>query len=214
MRTLLAAALAALAGAGLPGGSPPAGPGQYVVRLDPRLCPAPLCGGYWVALANRARTACHDGLRRPRCYAARAVDGERHPLEAPLPEGALARAELEAWSFEGFGRLGVLVVHGLRRPAGRTPGGTFYRVRDLGARCGRAPCFPLRAVHLNGRSRSALSAIDLDPAGLEPQEREAAEAELRSRAGLVAAGTVAETRRGGRVLRVARVYLRAPQPRA
>ncbi len=32
---------------------PPTGTAIYVVRVDKRLCPSPLCGGYWVAHRER-----------------------------------------------------------------------------------------------------------------------------------------------------------------
>ena len=47
---------------------------MFLVEHDPRLCPSPACGGYWVALANGVRTRCGDGTREKRCYDARAVN--------------------------------------------------------------------------------------------------------------------------------------------
>jgi hypothetical protein len=64
-----------------------------VVEPDLRKCVTPLCGGYWVALANHARTVCHDGALRPRCYMtismldlgpARLSEGVRSRAEAAL----------------------------------------------------------------------------------------------------------------------------------
>ena len=53
------------------------------------------CGGYWVAIANGARTRCADGLRHARCYVARAVDAKGHPL-GDIAEGALVRGAIDA----------------------------------------------------------------------------------------------------------------------
>ncbi|HXG76722.1 MAG TPA: DUF6748 domain-containing protein [Gaiellaceae bacterium] len=211
--TMLAAALVATS---LPAATaaPPVGGERYVVRPDPRLCPSPFCGGYWVALANRARTRCHDGLLRPRCYVARAVDEDRHALAGALPDGALVRAALEPWTFESFGELGVLVVADVRHPAGAAAAGRFFRVRDTGVRCVRAPCFSLRAAVLNAAERVSLSELDLRPARLDAAARERAEADLASRGGLYVAGRVVAGEQGGRALRASRLYLRAPPPRA
>lgn len=214
--TLLAAAVVVLAIAATPaaGGPPLVGSDQYVTRNDPRLCPSPLCGGYWVALANRSRTRCSDGGLRPRCYVTRAVDEERHPLLAGIAEGALVRADIEPWTFQGFGELGTLVVAEVRAPVGKEETGRFYRLRDLGVRCIRAPCFSLRAVRLNGTGRVALSDLDLQPARATPAEKERALIDLTSRRGLYVLGTISATTGGGRVLRASRFYLKGATPRA
>jgi hypothetical protein len=188
--------------------------GFYVVRADPRLCPSPLCGGYWVALANRGRTRCSDGARRPRCYVARAVDEAGTPLEAGVPDGALSRAEIEPWEFQGFGELGQLVVTDARLPAGQTRSGVFYRVRDLGVRCIRAPCFSMLAERVNGSSRVTVSELGLGLVRLTDEQRRRAEAALMSANGLFLAGRVERARDDGRRLLAWRVYLRAPRPRA
>ena len=210
MRIVLAgllAALATLAGTAASANGPSqVGPSYFVVRPDPRLCPSPLCGGYWVALANHGRTRCHDGLLRPQCYVARAVDEDGRP--ASVPGGALGRATIEPWAFEGVGELGVLVVARVLAPAGEAePSGTFYRLRDTGLRCVRAPCFSLRAARLNGSSRLALSSVDLAPARTSRDELRRAEMALRTTNGLFARGRVTATADGGRVFRATRVYL-------
>src|ERR687888_2347887 len=86
--------------------SPPdAAAAFYVVRPDPRECPSPLCGGYWVSLANHARTRCSDGLLRPRCYVSSAVDADkRQPVS--IQAGALAKGVLEVQQSDDWGQLG------------------------------------------------------------------------------------------------------------
>jgi len=197
------------------GGPPLVGLTYYVVQPDPRLCPSPLCGGYWAALANRGRTRCHDGLLRPRCYIAMAVDEDRHPWPSGLPAGAIVRADIEPWSFEAFGKLGVLVVADVWAPGGRaSPSAGFYRLRDTGVRCIRAPCFSLRASKLNGSSRVTLSDLDLGATRATPEELERAEAALRTKNGLFARGRIVATPDGGRLFRATRVFLRVATPRA
>jgi hypothetical protein len=194
---------------------PPIGPSVYVVRVDPRLCPSPLCGGYWVALANGARTRCADGTRRARCYVAKAVDEHRHPLEVGVPDGALARAAIEAFDFGGLGTLGVLAVAVVYAPAGTAPvSGGYHRVSDTGLRCVRAPCFSYGATQVNGRTRTSLSGVDLGAAHASPLEVARAEAALHTKNGLLARGRFAQSPDGGRVFRALRLFLRAPRPRA
>jgi hypothetical protein len=200
----VAIALAAIPASGAP---PDVGTARYVVRADPRLCPSPRCGGSWVALANRARTRCHDGVLRPRCYVARPVDAERHPLDTPVPDGALARATIEPWTFEGLGEIGVLVVADVRAPAGRTTAGGIYRLRDNRRRCVRAPCFWIGAALVNTPTRTSLSGLDLGHAGLTEAQRAAAASALVSPAGLYATGRVVRAADGGRELRATGVFL-------
>jgi hypothetical protein len=190
-----------------PAGEPAVGSSFYLVRPDPRLCPSPRCGGYWVSLVNREHTRCSDGELQRRCYVARAVDEHRHPRSG-LPAGAVARATLELWRFEGLGVLGVLVVARAFAPVGTAiETGTFYRLRDTGVRCIRSPCFSLRATPLNRSSRKAVSDLDLAAAGIDPADLARAEAALGTPGGLLVRGRLTATAEGGRALRASRVYL-------
>lgn len=189
--------------------------GVYTVQPDPRLCPSPLCGGYWAALANEARTTCEGGTRRPRCYVANAVDGYRHPLELSIPAGALVRADLEPWDFEGLGQLGVLVVAAVFAPAGTAAvSGGYYRVIDTGIRCIRAPCFSYRATQVNGSTRTAMSGVDLEASGATPAEVARGQTALHTKKGLLARGRFSRAANGGIVFRASRLFLTAPRPRA
>jgi hypothetical protein len=189
---------------------PPTGSAMYVVRVDPRLCPSPLCGGYWVAIANGARTRCIDDLRHVRCYVARASDSNGKPL-AGIAEGALVRGAMDA----GHDDLGELVVVAVYPPAGRaTPSGGFYRVFDNGVRCVRAPCFSTTATPVNGSTRTTVSDVDLAATGATAAEILRASATVATKTGLYARGRFARTPDGGRVFRALRLYLRAPLPRA
>ena len=181
----------------------------YVVRPDPRLCPSPLCGGYWVARANHARTRCHDGLLRPRCYVANAVDEDRQPLTRGVSDGALARATIESRSFEGLGQLGVLVVAGVFSPAGRAPpSGRFFRLVETGIRCIRAPCFSIRASQLNRSSRTTLSGVEVVGAVSEWLVFRI-ETALRTKNGVLAQGRIVASSDGGREFRATRFFLRS-----
>ncbi|MBM2823100.1 MAG: hypothetical protein HW413_1846 [Thermoleophilia bacterium] len=188
----------------------------YVVQPDPRLCPSPLCGGYWVSRANHARTRCHDGLLRPRCYVAIAVSTlTRKPLVTGLPANALVRAAIGPWTFEGFGELGAVAVAEIWRPVTQDqPTGGFFRLRDIGIRCIRAPCFSFRAWRLNRSYRVTVSDVDLGPARLAPKTLKQAEAALIAPEGLLASGGITRTTDGGRSFTASQVFLRIAQPRA
>ena len=214
MRTVLVrlgTAIALVAGAlgivALSAGDADAKPAaQYVVHADPRLCPSPLCGGYWVALANRSRTRCHDGLLRPRCYVASAW-----PASRTIHDGALVQGGIAVQSVQGFGRLGLLIATDVRNPVGAAASGSFFRLRDIGVRCIREPCFSIRASRLNGRGTAMVSGLDLSQTKLSMEHQ--ATLELLGD-GLFAAGRIASTEDGGRGFRASRIYLRASRPRA
>jgi hypothetical protein len=209
MRILLVAIAAALAvlaighvsASGAGGGSLSH---QYVVQPDPRMCPSPRCGGYWVALANRRETPCSDGTLRPRCYVALAVGQNREPLAKAIPPGTLARGAIALWS-EGPGRLGVLIATHIRSPVGKPDGQPIYRMRDAGIRCVKAPCFYLRAWLVSTSKVVTVSELEL-PAGLTPQQRTQAESAL-GKGGVFLAGRIVRASDGGRSLRATTVYL-------
>lgn len=189
---------------------PPVGTAIFVIRQDQRLCPSPLCGGYWVEIANGARTRCADGLRHPRCYVARAVDAKGGPLES-VADGALARGTIDV----GRDDLGELQASAVYAPAGRATGtGRYYRLVDTGVRCVRAPCFSYRATQVNGSTLTKVSGVDLAASQATSGEISRAEATLHTKSGLLARGRFAKSPDGGRVFRALRLFLRAPQPRA
>jgi hypothetical protein len=183
---------------------------MYVVRVDQRLCPSPKCGGYWVALANAARTRCQDGLSHPRCYVATAV-GPRGQALAGIRDQALVRGAIDI----GRDDFGELIATAVSVPAGTKPvKGGFYRVADNGVRCTRAPCFSFTFRQVNGRTRGRVSGVDLDAAGAMPSEVARAQAALHTKDGLYAQGTFTSGLDGGRTLHTTRIFLRAPLPRA
>jgi hypothetical protein len=210
---LVAVALVVLCGlvaAGAAGRQPTTGTAMYVVRHDPRLCPSPLCGGYWVAIANGARTHCVDDLRYPRCYVAGAVHANGD-LVGSIAEEALVRGAMDV----GRDDLGELVVSAVYEPVGHAAfSGGYYRVRDTGIRCVRAPCFSYRVAQVNGVTGTMVSSLDLEAAEGTPKEVARAQAAVETKNGLYARGRFAPTPDGGRVFRALRLYLRAMPPRA
>jgi hypothetical protein len=188
----------------------------YAVRPDPRLCPSPLCGGYWVALANHTRTRCADGLYQKTCYAAFAFSAAtRQGLGTPIPSGALARAVLGTTTFDGR-QLGALYVVELWAPVDtEAAAGHVFRVRDTGKPCVRAPCFSYRLGRVNTSTHTFLvSRVDLGPAENDPVTPRRAQVALRSEEGLLAAGRVTASTGGGRLFTATQVYLKAALPRA
>jgi uncharacterized protein DUF6748 len=212
MRIAFVAVLAALAGA-LPaaGGAPVVGSSQYLVQPDPRACPSPRCGGYWVTLANHSLTRCSDRFLRARCYVATALDEHRQELPGGIPAGSLVQGELVPWSHEGFGDLGALLAADIRVPSGQKTPALVYRVRDLGIRCVRTPCFLLRAVRVNTSFRVTISELGLGQ--LTAKDRKRAKNALSTTRELFASGNIVRTENGGRTLVISRIYLKAATTR-
>lgn len=190
--------------------TPPAGTAMFVVHNDARLCPAPRCGGYWVALANGVRTRCPGGSRRIRCHAPRAFDRAGRRLGA-VPEGALVRGAI-AESRTGIDELRVSALYS---PAGQAEvSGGFYRVVDNGIRCVREPCFSYTVTTVNASTRGPVSSVDLAASGASGAEIARARHAISTNNGLYARGRYARTADGGTTFRALRFYLRAPLPPA
>jgi len=202
---LLVVAVAAFV-ANLAAGSPASvGSSFYVVEPDPRMCPSPLCGGYWVSLANHARTRCADGMLRPRCYAARAANTVGAPVSAIFDQ-ALVRGRLEPDRDD----LGLLVVARVFEPAGKAkPTGRYFRLVDTGIRCVREPCFSMRASLLNSSTSTLISGVVLSTLGHQRNLEERVLAELGARNGVLVRGRVVVNPIGGRELHASRFYLRS-----
>ena len=137
---------------------------SYVVRARPSPLPvSPLCGGYWVALANAARTRCADGLAGPRCYVPRAaMAGEpRDPGRRGGTVVAGCAGDVEGRSRPR--RCSSQPVCGTGLWAPRIAARLLSRL-DNGVRCVRAPCFSIRAIAAQRhRRRLPVSGVDLEP---------------------------------------------------
>lgn len=142
----------------------------YTVRQDTRRCAAPLCGGYWVALAGQPRTRCADGSVAAECYVAElglppGVDWEA----GDLVYGGLSRV-MHAALGTTLGRLDVdAVLAPVILPANTR--GEFVLGFDSGVRCVQAPCPSLQFARLNTRG----GAMSLD-IGFDARDPNAAKA--------------------------------------
>ena len=213
---IVAAAFVAAPAGSTPAHSPKGTSTYLKVRPDLRLCPSPICGGWWAGRVNRADTVCGSGLASTECYAATLdlsalglTDERRTALEQSLAAGtALVRGRLVRSASGGPPRLDTLVVteiwlrHGLARARG-----VIYRVEDNGIRCVRAPCFSWHASVLNTTRHQNVSTVDLVASGAPPAVISRARAAL-TRAGVLAEGRIVVAGEG-RSLRAYAFWLRA-----
>ena len=153
----------------------------WAVRVDPRLCMYPLCGGYWVKKVNRDRTR-YAGRQNQKEYYVADLDwsgsgfSEQQVSELNSKIGmTLFCGTLGETYFEGFdaafNKLMVtkvwLSVTGRAIP--EMTKGRFIRISDNGIRCITTPCASIDQVFLNTRFSFSIHEVDfsLSEAGEE-----------------------------------------------
>lgn len=154
--------------------APASRPVYYTVEPDRRLCPSPVCGGYFISAVNRRATPCADGSMSASCYVAD-IDWEAIGLNGS--EGAgLVLGTQERGDFPGFSELAVLVPEAAWRAASdQEPRGRWFGLMDNGIVCVTTPCFDIDQRKLNRRNRvRAISDIDLSRVRATDEDLEAA----------------------------------------
>lgn len=163
----------------------------YTARHDQRLCPAPLCGGFFVQEVNKILTRCPDNHFRRECYVT-GIDWSELQLtgeqSSAIQAGrTLLHGELIEEQQGEIGKFGVLVVKEAWEAAtDAPPSGAFYQVALNGIVCITDPCPSMTAVKLNTSIERTLTGLDLTQVGASEQKLEAANAQLAT--GLPVAG--------------------------
>ena len=135
--------------------------GYFTVRRDPRRCPSPMCGGYFVKLVNQPQTRCANGSDMAECYVANIAWNDQPEVDL---EKALLRGSITT-SGDKNGKYGVFsVTESWQRTGKDAPGDTFFRVRDLGLRCIAAPCLSYSEAKLNTGVNRTIAGVDMENA--------------------------------------------------
>ncbi len=193
---------------------------HYTVEPDLRRCISPLCGGFFVARANRSKTRCADGSRAASCYVAEidwsatglAPSQIRDLASSSFVRGLVVLGRIAPLHHPTFGNLGQLRARSVWQAAtSAEPAGSLYGVTDSGIVCVTFPCFSLKAQLLDRRRVRDLSGLDLSAAGASDEQLEAAHAAALD-GELIAAGKihrqrVPDSRRKGRQLVGSQFYL-------
>ncbi|HEU4434925.1 MAG TPA: DUF6748 domain-containing protein [Pyrinomonadaceae bacterium] len=181
----------------------------YTIRRDVRRCASPMCGGYFIKLANRARTRCSNGRNMAECYVASI---EWNGLPEPQNNNALVRGSLSTRG-DRRGKYGVLQAREVWLAASdNQASGTFFRVRDRGIRCIAAPCETHHEAKLNTSVSRNIAGIDLSAAGAPENVVGDANQAMTSPDGVLVAGDHSPvTGPAGRsqMLKATQFYLRA-----
>jgi hypothetical protein len=192
------------------GATPPTA--TYAVSADARLCPSPMCGGWFLKRVNQPRTRCLDGVLRTRCY----VASIRGTARTPTGGVFLARGRITAAKLSGFPGYAMLELDQVWSPGSGTAiePEVVYRARDNGVRCITAPCFSFDAQLVERARMTRLSDVDLSSARLTPKQRRRATNSLTTVGLLVSGRIVAVPEAGpagtGRVLVASEVWLEVP----
>ena len=217
-RLAMVAVVGALAFTAAATSAPSTAPGA-VFRLKPdlRMCPSPLCGGFFVSRVNRTTTTCADGTSRMWCYVA-ALDGwpqaitpsaQAHVRAAEQTGGLLLRGRIVGWPSSEFRSLGrFAATAGWLAATGAAWNGSVYLVSDTGVRCVRAPCFSLRTSIVNTTRTARASGLNLSGVASAPALVRKAQAALTA-VGLLVAGTIRRDADGGRTVVAKQFFLAA-----
>lgn len=167
-----------------------------ITRPDTRRCTYPVCGGVYVALANKPTTACADGAPAADCYvgkidssALRLDDEVRRELDQLARERRLlVRGTLVS------GPVPVLRAEEVHRSTGEAPPtAPIYRISVNTAPCSETACASYDTVRVNS-SEPALSVFKLSlMQELNESEVEAAEHALYAGGILASGGVVIES---------------------
>jgi hypothetical protein len=158
-----------------------------VLGRDRRLCPSPLCGGYYVQRVNLAAGPTYVAAID---YNGLALDpGARAAVERGL---GLLRGRLVPRMLGGRSYMVLAVGEAWLSSSGpRPPAGTFYRLQDNGIVCITDPCFSLHLAALNRLYATDVSGLDLTPSGAPAEEIEKAHEALAALGeGILAAGYI------------------------
>lgn len=187
-----------------------------VSRVDYRKCAWPLCGGVFVARVNSDQTKCVDGTWNTECHAVE-VDFSKLALPPAQAEKLLGEAEAGHVVLRGTPVNHTLAGHVV--PAfsvteawqaanpGQSPEGTFYRVKNNGIECVKAPCPSIGQDKLNSSVSKPITGLDLTGAGLNSKQTAGVFAELGG-SGVIAVGHDAPAAQQGLSLVASAVYER------
>ena len=176
---------------------PDASSSYYIVtRLDPRLCPSPQCGGYFVKQVNKPKTQCADGTWQRQCHATQLdasalgwSDDELSRFSEQFGQRhALVRGKLRQMERSSI-KADVLVVdEGWLGQALSRPIGTFFGAQTTGIVCITFPCPSIHERKLNFRTQRLIAEVDLAASGATEEQVEAGYKALSEPAGILAVG--------------------------
>jgi hypothetical protein len=149
---------------------------DFAVRPDLRLCPAPICGGYFVHQANRDKTRCADGTLQAECHVNQVVFERPPPLPGvdisgvSLAHGRLV--EIAAPPGGTYPQAQLLASAIWRAASSHAPDGTYYQIGEL-LKPGGGQYYQERELNVN----TIVDAVAVDLGGVGASQSDLAEAQ-------------------------------------
>lgn len=172
--------------------------GYFTVSRDLRKCAFPMCGGYFVARVNTSSTLCSDGNYSSKCYVT-AIDlsnlgltDQDLDLGHAVLRGTIVKSKINGQTYGQFSALEAWA-----NETGSDATGSFYRAKDNGIRCIKAPCPSTSAIKLNTSSTKNISDLDLSKTGATQKEIQGAMDSLFEDDGLLVSGVITTVQGNG-----------------
>lgn len=187
--------------------------GYFTARRDQRKCMSPMCGGWFVKRVNNSKTRCVNGSYASECYVA-GIDlsalgqiSESVEIGSAVLRGAIRSSQINGQRWGSFAANEAWVGQ-----TGSQPSGSFYRAKDNGIRCIKAPCPSVSARKLDTSASRRLTDVDLS-ATATPATQQQIDAAMQdvfaSPDGLIVAGPITTMKNGGHALVASEFYRRA-----
>jgi len=151
----------------------------FEIWSDLRKCASPMCGGWFVARVNHAKTVCADGASRAECYVwnfdttalgvtGRELDGFYAGLFA---QTNIVRGDLSTQSVVGH-QVGLFTATEAWQAGAATgaPEGVWVEAKDNGNRCITTPCPDMTEHKLNSVLAANIADLDFSPSGATDDE--------------------------------------------
>lgn len=192
--------------------------GYYVAQPDLRKCMFPMCGGWFVHRVNASKTRCLDGSYAATCYVTGIDLTKAGVSESDVTLGqAVLRGTIDPTTINGKTWASFTALEAWAGQTGSAATGSFYRAKDNGIRCIKAPCPSTSADKLNTNAVRNVSDIDLSSTATPATQKQidaAMDDVMTSADGLLVAGTIAATKDGGNRLTASEFYRKAVGVRA
>jgi hypothetical protein len=176
--------------------------GYFVAQRDLRKCAYPMCGGFFVHRVNASKTLCADGNYASTCYVTELdlskLNLTTDDLDAghSVFRGSIVKTKINNATFGSFSALEAWAGE-----TGSTETGSFYRAKDNGIRCVKAPCPSTSADKLNTSSVKMVSDVDFSKTGATQKQIDGAfDSIFSDDDGLLVSGTIAAVQGQGNKL--------------
>jgi hypothetical protein len=187
--------------------------GYFTARVDMRKCMSPMCGGWFVARVNNSKTRCSDGSYASECYvagvdlSATGLGTQDVEIGRSVLRGSIRSVQINGKAWGSFAANEAWVGQ-----TGSQPSGPFYRAKDNGIRCIKAPCPSISAAKLDTSASRMLTDVDLSATATPATQKQidvAMQDVFSSPDGLIVAGPITTLKNGGHALVATEFYRKA-----